>query len=245
MFSNPPPNPLLGTFLNLPDTRLPSGTPKISLLFILPLKIPLFVLSLGVFWLNLGGVFENKTMQIWALWAIGRHPSGPTRLGTREPWEFLACILENPTLQIPPNSTHRRPEGGRKNDIFGKKKRKREILGPHPSGPVPFGPQLFGFTHPLPLRVSCVAAFDNYFHPVRAFFLFRCRAAFVVCAFFCWFCYFVSFCLLLLLLRLLLLWVIPSRHPLCLKMFVLLFMFFLVRRMMKCHKIAGSIKRKN
>ena len=71
------------------------------------------------------------------------------------------------TLQTPPKFHEKTPREGRKNEISGgREKKKREILGPHPSDPTlwapnPLGPHPFG---PPPLRLPTPS---GPHHPTR------------------------------------------------------------------------------
>ena len=75
---------------------------------------------------------------------------GPTGFHTMTQ-RAQTCILEGPALQTPPKFHEKTPNESTKSEILGgRRKKKREILGPHPSlgGPTfqvppPFGPPIY------------------------------------------------------------------------------------------------------
>ena len=101
-------------------------------------KFRSFLLSLGVFSLNFGGVFESSNVHVWALCLSCETPaaSGPPVLHTTTR-ELRTCTFERSgdsnTTKIPREDTQRGKK--RTNFVAGEGKKSAKFWGPHPSGP--------------------------------------------------------------------------------------------------------------
>ena len=92
----------------------------------------------------------------WCTNVSTRH-GGPTGFHTMTQ-RAQTCILEDPALQTPPKFHEKTPNESTKSEILGgRRKKKREILGPHPSlggptlqAPPPFGPPILSRFGPPP-----------------------------------------------------------------------------------------------
>ena len=109
-----------------------SGQPKISLFFFLPLPHHFcsFCLSLDVFSLNFGGVFEGRNPKMCTFGVLGR------RGFTRQPENSKRAHLRALALHTPSKFHEKTTRERQKEQKWGGRgKKKREILGPPPFGP--------------------------------------------------------------------------------------------------------------
>ena len=123
-----------------------AGPPKISL-FCFP-SFRSFCLSLCVFSLNFGGVFEGRDPEICTFGLSGCRVK-PRRLRgrrgfTRQPENSKRAHLTPPALQTPQKFHEKTPRERQKEQKWGGRgKKSAKFWPPHPSGPPPFGAALF------------------------------------------------------------------------------------------------------
>ena len=145
--THPPPDPLLRTPFrqnppSLPppdpappqDTRTPFRQTAENFTFFFPVA-PLHFRSFSL----------SGGLAVWALWVIvwnrRPHQTGPRGLARDDPENSRRAFWRAPQLQTPPR---RRPERAQRVKIqAGEEKKKREILGSHPSGRRPSPLPLF------------------------------------------------------------------------------------------------------
>ena len=87
-------------------------------------------------------------MRVWALGLSCETPaaSGPPGLHTTAR-ELQTCTFQAPALQKTHQNSTRRHPGREERKLWWERKKKREILAPHPSGPPPFGPPTLRTPH--------------------------------------------------------------------------------------------------
>ena len=134
-----------------PPDRPSAGPPKISLFFF-PSPATIFILfslSCWSFSLNFGGVFEDRDPQMCTFGLSGcrvKPPAAPPDRAagarTRQPENSKRAFFERPGASNTTKILRKRPKEREKiiKNCGGRGKKKREILGPHPSGPHPWWP---------------------------------------------------------------------------------------------------------